>query len=65
MEQRLQSLENVTQADLEALARERAEAVRACLLEQEPGLGKRVDIASRGGVPIVRSGTAQVEIQLR
>lgn len=65
MEQELQSLENVTQADLEALARARAEAVRAVLLKHGPGLGKRVSVAARGGVPAVRSGTAQVEIQLR
>lgn len=65
MEQRLQSLENVAQADLETLARERAEAVRAALLKYGPGLGKRVAVAARGGVPTVRSGTAQVEIQLR
>ena len=65
MEQKLQALETVTQADLEALARSRAEEVRAFLLKHGPGLGKRVNIASRGGLPDVRSGTAQVEIQLR
>ena len=65
MEQKLQALENVTQADLEALARSRAEEVRAFLLKHGPGLGKRVGIASKGGLPDVRRGTAQVEIQLR
>ena len=65
MEQKLQALETVTQADLEALARSRAEEVRAFLLKHGPGLGKRVNIASKGGLPDVRSGTAQVEIQLR
>lgn len=65
MEQKLQALETVTQADLEALARSRAEEVRAFLLKHGPGLGKRVNIASKGGHPDVRSGTAQVEIQLR
>ena len=52
-------------AELEALARSRAEEVRAFLLKHGPGLGKRVNIASKGGLPDVRSGTAQVEIQLR
>ena len=65
MEQKLQALETVTQADLEALARSRAEEVRAFLLKHGPRLGKRVNIASKGGLPDVRSGTAQVEIQLR
>ena len=65
MEQKLQALENVTQADLEALASSRAEEVRAFLLKHGPGLGKRVGIASKGGLPDVRRGTAQVEIQLR
>ncbi|WP_302552925.1 DUF748 domain-containing protein [uncultured Bilophila sp.] len=65
MEQKLQALENVTQADLEALAHSRAEEVRAFLLKHGPGLGKRVGIASKGGLPDVRRGTAQVEIQLR
>ena len=48
-----------------AHARSRAEEVRAFLLKHGPGLGKRVNIASKGGLPDVRSGTAQVEIQLR
>ena len=54
-----------TEDNLEALARSRAEEVRAFLLKHGPGLGKRVNIASKGGLPDVRSGTAQVEIQLR
>ena len=51
--------------NLDALARSRAEEGRAFLLKHGPGLGKRVNIASKGGLPDVRSGTAQVEIQLR
>ncbi len=65
MEQKLQALENVSQTDLETLARSRAEEVRAFLLKHGPGLEKRVGIAAKGGLPDVRSGTAQVEIQLR
>ena len=65
MEQRLQARENVGKADLEALARSRAEQVRAFLLRQSPGLAKRVSVAVKGGSPLVRAGTAQVELLLR
>lgn len=65
MEQRLQALENVGKADLETLARSRAEQVRAFLLRQSPGLAKRISLAVKGGSPLVRAGTAQVELQLR
>ncbi len=65
MERRLQTLENVGKADLEALARSRAEQVRAFLLRQSPGLAKRISLAVKGGSPLVRAGTAQVELQLR
>ena len=65
MEQKLQALETVTQADLEALARSRAEEVRAFLLKHGPGFGKTREHRLQGGLPDVRSGTAQVEIQLR
>ena len=65
MEQRLQARENVGKADLEALARSRAEQVRTFLLRQSPGLAKRVSVAVKGGSPLVRAGTAQVELLLR
>ena len=58
MEQRLQALENVGKAELETLARSRAEQVRALLLRQSPGLAKRISLAVKGGSPLVRAGTA-------
>ena len=65
MEQRLEAFENVSGKELEALGRERAERVRAALLRFGPSLGERVTVASHNGVATVRSGMAQVELQLR
>ena len=65
MERRLQELETIGTADLEALARRRAERVRAFLLRRSPGLAKRVGVEMKGGAPLVRAGTAQVELHVR
>lgn len=66
MERRLSENERVTRADLEALARARAESVRARILKLDPSLAGRVSLGTgRDGAPEVRTGAARVEIELR
>lgn len=66
MERELEALIPVGQADLEKLAVARATAVRARLLEIDPALASRVTLATeRDGRPLIRSGAARVEMELR
>lgn len=66
MERELEALTPVGQEQLEDLARARAAAVRARLLEIDPSLSARIDVSTdRDGRPLVRTGAARVEMELR
>lgn len=66
MERELEALTPVGREQLEELARARAAAVRARLLEIDPTLSARVGLAAdRNGRPLVRAGAARVELELR
>lgn len=66
MERELEALIPVGRADLENLAIARAAAVRARLLEIDPALASRVTLSTeRNGRPLVRTGAARVEMELR